>query len=268
MRPILATTVADRKGLLITKAKALAPVVSELFSGISSFATTETHPELVRALDSIGASIVRADSDSGLIGRHRRFALRGALSLGDESHILYMDLDHLLRWIENDEQELRSTLQLIPEWDCLVIGRSPASLRALPRRLAETESIVNHIYYLSTGRSWDLMMSARGFSFAAARDVVEHCTVDSIGNDVAWPLLCDSLQYSLGYAEADGLTYRTNADYATDSADMQDDDPLAWAARVAIASQHVQTMLPYLSESTATSLKPVSDAVPSPSVAE
>ena len=255
MRPILATTVADRKGRLIAKAGALAPVVSELFSGVSAFATTETHPELVRVLDSIGASIERADSDSDLIGRHRRRALGSALSLGVESHILYMDLDHLLRWIENDHQELLSTLQLIPKWGCLVIGRSPASLRALPRRLAETESIVNRIYYLNTGRSWDLMMSARGFSFAAARDVVEHCTVDNIGNDVAWPLLCDSLQYTMGYAEADGLTYRTNADYAADSADTQDNEPLAWAARVTIASQHVQAMLPYLSESTASSSK-------------
>ena len=162
MRPILATTVADRKGRLIAKAGALAPVVSELFSGVSAFATTETHPELVRVLDSIGASIERADSDSDLIGRHRRRALGGALSLGVESHILYMDLDHLLRWIENDHQELLSTLQLIPKWGCLVIGRSPASLRALPRRLAETESIVNRIYYLNTGRSWDLMMSREG----------------------------------------------------------------------------------------------------------
>ena len=233
----------------------MAPVISELFSGISAFATNGTHPELVQVLDSVGASIERADSDSNLIGHHRRLALGGALSLGVETHILYMDLDHLLRWIENDRQELLSTLQVIPKWGCLVIGRSPASLRTLPRRLAETESIVNRIYYLNTGRSWDLMMSARGFSFAAARDVVEHCTVDSIGNDVAWPLLCDSLQHTMGYAEADGLTYRTNADYAAGSADRQDNEPLAWAARVAIAYQHVQAMLPYLSGSTASSSK-------------
>ena len=251
MRPILATTVADRKGRLIAKAHALAPAVSELFGGVSAFATTETHPELIRVLHSISAGVERADSDSDLIGRHRRRALGGALSLGMESHILYIDLDHLLRWIENDRQELLATLQLIPNWGCLVIGRSPASQRALPRRLAETESIVNRIYYLSTGRSWDLMMSARGFSFAAARDVVEHSTVDTIGNDVAWPLLCDSLRYAVGYAEADGLTYRTNADYAADSDDMQDHEPLAWAARVTIAYQHVQAMLPYLSESAA-----------------
>lgn len=253
VRPILATTVADRKGWLVAKAEALATVVSELFSGISAFATIETHPELVGILDSMGASLQRADSDSNLIGRHRRRALGGALSLGVESHVLYMDLDHLLRWIENDHQELLSTLQQIPNWGCLVIGRSPASLRALPRRLAETESIVNRIYYLHTGRRWDLMMSARGFSFSAARDVVEHCTVDTVGNDVAWPLLCDLRQHTLGYVEADGLTYRTNADYAADTADAQDNEPRAWAARVSVAFQHVQAMLPHLSEATASS---------------
>ena len=66
MRPILATTVADRKGRLIAKACALAPVISELFSGVSAFATTRTHPELVQVLDSVGASIERANSDSNL----------------------------------------------------------------------------------------------------------------------------------------------------------------------------------------------------------
>ena len=68
-------------------------------------------------------------------------------------------------------------------------------------------------------------------------------------------MLCDSLQYTIGYVEADGLTYRTNADYVADSADRQDNEPLAWVARVAIAYQHVQAMLPYLSGSRASSSK-------------
>lgn len=71
-----------------------------------------------------------------------------------------------------------------------MIGRGPKSLAALPERLASTEAMVNHIFRLTTGRSWDVMMAARSFSRRAAQAVVEGSTVDTIGNDVAWPLLC------------------------------------------------------------------------------
>ena len=46
--------------------------------------------------------------------------------------------------------------------------------------------------------------------------------------------------------EADGLTYRTNPDYAADADDRYDEDPMAWAMRVNLAAQHVEAMLPYM----------------------
>jgi hypothetical protein len=159
-----------------------------------------------------------------------------------------MDFDHLLRWIEKDASELDRVLAATAGYDCAVIGRGPRSLAALPERLASTEAIVNRIYRLMTGHPWDVMMAARSFSRRAAGAIVEGCSVDSIGNDVAWPLFCEARGLSVGYAEAEGLTYRTNADYASDLADARDGAPRAWAERVLLAAQHVEAMLPYMEE--------------------
>ena len=78
--------------------------------------------------------------------------------------------------------------------------------------------------------------------------IVADCDEDTIGNDVAWPLFCQRRGYKMSYIEADGLTYRTNPDYANDNTDSGDGDPRRWITRVQLAAQHAQAMLPYRSE--------------------
>ena len=116
----------------------------------------------------------------------------------------------------------------------------------LPRRLATTEGVVNEIFRLVSGRPWDVAMAARGLSRRAAEAIVKGCSVDTIGNDCAWPLFCESRGLTLDYLEADGLTYRTESDYAADAEDRRDGDPRAWAQRVRLAAQHVEAMRPYM----------------------
>ena len=171
-----------------------------------------------------------------------------ALAHGSSSRIVYMDFDHLLRWIENDAKELDRVLDATAEYDCAVIGRGPRSLGALPERLASTEAIINHVYRMMTGHPWDVMMAARSFSRRAAEEIVDGCSVDSIGNDVAWPLFCEARGLSVGYVQADGLTYRTNVDYAFDLVDTRDGDPHEWAERVLLAAQEIEAMLPYMEQ--------------------
>ena len=63
------------------------------------------------------------------------------------------------------------------------------------------------------------MMAARGLSRRAAEAIVEGCDVDTVGNDCAWPLFCQSRGFVLDYPEADELAYQTSADYAADAED-------------------------------------------------
>ena len=225
----LATTFGDREGVLASKVEELLPGVVRRFGVVAVQATTATHPRTLSELQEGGVVLATAEPDTNMIGRHRREALRMALAHGSSSRIVYMDFDHLLRWIENDASELDRVLRVTAEYDCAVIGRGPHSLAALPERLASTEAIVNHVYRLMTGRPWDVMMAARSFSRRGAEAIVDSCSVDSIGNDVAWPLFCEARGLSVGYAEAEGLTYRTNVDYASDLVDAREGDPRAWA---------------------------------------
>jgi hypothetical protein len=243
----LATTLGDREGVLASKIEEiLPPGVVRRFDFVAVQATTTTHPRNLSQLHEGGVVLATAEPDTNRIGRHRREALRMALAHGSSSRIVYMDFDHLLRWIENDASELDCVLKATAEYDCAVIGRGPRSIAALPERLVSTEAIVNHVYRLMTSRPWDVMMAARSFSRRAAEAIVDGCSVDSIGNDVAWPLFCEARGLSVGYVEAEGLTYRTNVDYASDLVDARDGDPREWAARVLLTAQHIEAMLPYM----------------------
>ena len=242
----LATTIGDREGALAQKLTLLLPRVVQRFDAVAVQATTVTHEDDVDALLAVGARIAQEIPDTNRIGLHRRNALAMAIAAGTAERIVYMDIDHLLRWLENDPDELDRTLEASRQWDCVVIGRGPRSFQQLPMRLATTERIVNHVYELMTGRPWDLMMAARSLSRSAAGSIVDGCDVDTIGNDVAWPLYCEAHGFTVGYLEAEGLTYRTNIDYAEDLEDARDGDPKAWATRVRLAAQHVEAMLPYM----------------------
>jgi hypothetical protein len=239
----LAVTVGDREGALTAKLDQLLPELLGRVDVVAK-ATTVTHDRLLAILDDAGVVVTTSEPSANHIGRHRRDALGMALAQGAE-RVVYMDLDHALRWVENDGVEFDDVLKRAERYDCAVIGRGPNSFAALPERLASTESIVNHIYELLTGRRWDLLMAARSLSRPAAERIVESCDVDTLGNDVAWPLFCESHGFSVGYLEAEALTYRTNQVYAEGSTDRHDHDPAAWAKRVEIAWQQVEAMMPY-----------------------
>ena len=159
--------------------------------------------------------------------------------------IFYCDLDHLMRWIEADPAELRLTLAAAPEADLLVVGRGAPSFAAEPRRLRETEAAVNHIYALMTGRHWDLMFAVRRLSRRAVEEVVQASRLDTLANDVEWPLLVERAGLTLAYAEANGLYYRTMDEYGA-PADTHDGEPLECIRRLEFAAGHAAAFRPFL----------------------
>jgi hypothetical protein len=81
------------------------------------------------------------------------FAGIGALITDDNDD---SDVDHVLRWVEARPDEVDAALAAAATTDMLVIGRTDAAMARSPRRLRETEKVVNHVYELMTGRRWDL----------------------------------------------------------------------------------------------------------------
>ncbi|MBT4498142.1 MAG: hypothetical protein HOC74_10495 [Gemmatimonadetes bacterium] len=246
MKPIFSTSLDDAEGFLVSKLQDLMPLLTARFRGIAAVITDETDQRALDTFREAGALIDRVKADLDSIGSHRRRSIELALEVGGEGHVFRADLDHLLRWIEQDPAELDATLNLIQQADCTVIGRGPGSSAALPERLKATETIVNHVFGLITSYQWDVMMGVRGLSRAAAALIAEESGVDTVGNDVEWPLLCRSRDLSLNYIEAEGLTYKTDEDYALNRDDRLDEVPREWAFRVLIANQQIDAMRSYM----------------------
>lgn len=242
----LATSIADPEGHLTEKLTIILPALLERFEGISAQVTVSTDSEIVRLLMDHGVVIDQFPEDFDSIGRHRRRALELALGLAtSKDRIFYLDADHLLRWYEQNRDELDAVLAACGQHDCSVIGRGPQSWSALPRRLKETEGVVNHLFFLLTGHEWDLMMAARCFSHHAASVIVDTSIENTAANDVDWPLLCLSQGFTTQYLTAEGLVYRTNQAYASDEDDNGDLDVCAWAQRVKLAHDASLAMTRY-----------------------
>jgi hypothetical protein len=99
-----------------------------------------------------------------------------------------------------------------------------------------------------SGRRADLLFAIRRMDRNVAADIVEHSHIDSIANDVEWPLLAERLGHRVGYSEAHGLSYRTIDEYGA-AADSYDKDALQWIRRIEMAGEMARAMRPFLSHS-------------------
>jgi hypothetical protein len=120
-------------------------------------------------------------------------------------------------------------------------------MAAEPRRLQETEAVVNHTHALLTGCNWDLMFAVRRLSPGAIRLILAESQVDTLANDVEWPLLARRAGLDLGYTESDALFYRTVEDVG-EGQDSGDQEPLQWVRRIEFAAAHANAMRPFISD--------------------
>lgn len=244
-RIVLATVLHDTQGRLSTPLLQAAPKLRRFFSGMAVSLTEATASGVAEVLEGeLGALVAYHPVGEEIIGRARRDAVRLALKL-DGARVLYSDIDHVLRWIEVDAEEMDQCLKSNPASEFLIIGRTDEAMRHIPRRLRDTEVPVNQAYQLMSGRRADLLFAIRRMDRSVAVDLVENSRVDSIANDVEWPLLIESLGYEIGYAEAHGLSYRTIDEYGS-QIDGYDEDALQWIRRIEMAGEMARTMRSFL----------------------
>lgn len=239
---VLGATLHDPVGRLAGAIERLAGPLREVFPAIALNISDATTPEVIAAARLLGDRVMIHAAGEAIIGKARRDAVALA---ADGWPVLYADFDHMLRWVEFGPEDLRAVLATTPDVDCLVVGRSERALAAEPRRLRETEALVNHAHALLTGKHWDLMFAIRRLSPAAARLIVERSEVDSLANDVEWPLLVRQAGLRTGYAQSDALFYRTIEEFGA-AADSGDDDPLQWIRRLEFAALHASAMRRFL----------------------
>lgn len=238
---VFTATVHDPVGRLAAATRRLAGPLRQVFPDIALNVSDATTPEVMAALAELGADIMTHAAGEAIIGKARR----DAVGMAAGRPALYADFDHMLRWVEFDPADLSRVLAEQPEADMLVVGRSPEALAREPQRLRESERLVNHIHALLTGEHWDLMFAIRRLSPEAARLIGQASRVDTLANDVEWPLLVREAGLHLGYAESDALFYRTVEEFG-DAEDSGDHDPLQWIRRLEFAALHATAMRPYL----------------------
>ena len=237
----LATILHDPDGQLAGPLGAAAPALRQHFAGVAVSLTEATDRGVAEVLQrDVGALVAYHPVGEAIIGRARREALRLALETGCE-RVLYSDLDHILRWMEADGAEMDACLSAQPEAQLLIIGRTDEAMMQMPQRLRDTEMPVNRAYELMTGRRADLLFAIRRMDRVLAGALVARSQVDSIANDVEWPLLAERLGFRIGYSDAHGLRYRTIDEFGAER-DTFDEHALQWIRRIEMAGEMARTM--------------------------
>jgi hypothetical protein len=178
--------------------------------------------------------------DVDLVGRARREVVAAAAALDRDAHVVYSDVDHVARWSVTNDAELAATVATMTRHAFTVVGRSEASLAAMPATLRETEAIVNRVFTTATGREWDLCSGVRAMAPDLAAAVV--CDdEDTIANDVTWPLTALATTADVAYTRADGWRYEDDHRFANGEGDDRwreriEADPQQWARRMRIAA--------------------------------
>lgn len=239
MSVALATVAHDPRNVLVPKLRATLPRLAEVFDAVGVMASVSASDETVAVLGAHGAVVVRETLPDGTdtIGRRRRGALAVALGTGAD-HLVYADMDHAMRWLEREPDNLVETLAALPSADFTVVGRPPDVFAEAPAPLRATEGLCNQFYERLTGRPWELFIAVRGMSRAAAQLIVDECDEDTIATDVAWPLFVESRGCSLGYRES-RLAYENHTWFASGLSEKEriEADPRAWAIRFHLARQ-------------------------------
>ncbi len=255
----LATTYGDPKGRLF---ELFERQRSKLFDTFAQVAVRADVAAYLPTLDRLGEMGARIDLSGDLQGpdshgRKRREAL--ALALETDGHFIFScDMEQALRWLDGHPSELRRVLEMLSRHDATIVGRSERALLSYPRHIRDTEKVVNRVYALFTGRPYDLMAGARGFTRAAAHALVNGSDDDAISVDVSWPLYLEfERPMRLGYIVTDGLEFGdprrrpSKTDTPIGEAVWTrrlDSDPSRWLHYGELMRRHLTAMRPYLTQ--------------------
>ena len=236
--PSLATAIHDPEGAYRNEFAVAMPELRALFSFVACHITDESLGVWRETLTALQVPFASAPANQDHIGNHRYRSL--SLCPTDRS-CLYSDPDHILRWFRDAPREL-GTIVANTQYDCLIVGRTPAEFARTPQRLQQPERLVNSIFQVSTGTDADLMMACRQLSPDALQLILKASREQTLGNDVEWPMLCHLAGLTVGGTSADGLRYETVETWLQDQTDQLDLDVDAWLTRIHLLNQHIAAL--------------------------
>lgn len=223
------------------------PQMEEIYKAINITLSPNTpQADRDRVLDIVKKTVLSV-CPSFETGRH--FALEQAL-LKNGTHIHYVDMDRLLRWIETQPEEWQRLVQFIPKADFLVIGRTNEAFATHPMALQKPESIVNTIFSNILGKKMDFPSGSRAFSRSAAEFVRQHSPTRHFTEmQCAWPVIAYRAGIQIDYIEVHGLDYEAGdhfqnmaatTEVQTAVAEAYDCNPKNWNDRLGLALKNIQ----------------------------
>jgi hypothetical protein len=243
----LVTTVHQPGERLARMVEAHLPSLVARYASVTAFCSGSTHPTILGLLHGCGATVhIDREPFAGIghIGEVRRRTLRLGLQTGT-THLQMCDFDRALHWVAHYPQEMEAIIAAIPNYDLLVLGRTPRAWTTHPPYQAETEPLFNKVFALVTGLPWDVGAGSRGISQRAAETLLALSRECTIGVDAEWPLLLlgrDS--FRVGHRACEGLEFETAdgfgpeieaaGSYGAWEAQMSS-DPARWVFRLKVA---------------------------------
>jgi hypothetical protein len=229
----------------------LLPMLEQVYSSIIIAVRSENADEVPSF--NFPAQVILLQIPSPGWGRY--LAIEKALTL-KPNHLHCADMDMLLHWIERDPDEWRKIVALIPQTDCLIVGRSARAFQTRPQAIQQTEQIINLTFSHFFKRAMGFGLGLRGYSQQAAQCIMARSQPGRWG-DAEWPLLIRQAGLKVDYVEANSADWETPDRYREQVADpltrqnaaeAYDRDPAHWARRVQIARDIIQRGLDVLTE--------------------
>jgi hypothetical protein len=194
-------------------------VLQTIYRRIVLMASPVTSTQSVESLRAAGVVVEwQAEESHGALGSIRRATLACGLKTG-AAYLHLCDWDRVIHWAEHYPDELRTVVDTIPDYDCLILGRTERAFNSHPRVQRDTEALINHCFGLLWGQELDVTAASRGLSRRAAERLVEGCDEPSVGNDGVWPLfLRQGGDLHIGYLAMEGLEWETPDRYGAEIA--------------------------------------------------
>jgi len=137
--------------------------------------TRETHPDTLKALNTVKIQYSKQTSKSGYtsIGRSYREAIMMGIKTKTR-HIHLCDFDRALHWIESFPNELRDIVELLPSnYGLTWIGRTNRAFNTHPKTQQHTEAIVNEIASSKAGLDIDIMSGSFAMDLDTAKTLLK-----------------------------------------------------------------------------------------------
>ena len=255
----LAVIYHDPQGQLYQQIVRTLPTLTDIFGGLTVRASHTADKRSLALFVSTGAVVqvqsLEQAAEGPKLGIARRTAVALALQL-DYPFVFYCDCDRILHWADWYPEELAWVAARVADYDFTMFGRTNRAFDSHPRIQRDTEAIVNHMFQVVSGHTWDVVAGARGLSRRAAEAILAGCSDGEASTDVSWPLfLMRTGGFSLGYIPAEGLEFETADRYGDDVARagsqaqwlaQLDADPRQWVHRLELARLEIEGMVPYV----------------------